>query len=227
MRKFLRSLISGKKFARICMFLFASSANLLNAATTADGPTSPMPGDSIAQEVNVNSGPTTGGNTVTITGTGFSSSNTIVFFGDTPGTNVVVLSDTMLTVTVPPGDQGTVEVTVSTPFGVTPVISAGEYTYLSLTPLPPSNFNGVIKKDIFLNLPRLVLKATWDAAPSPDVVAYRIYDNQTLVEEITADSPLIFIDCLHSSKQVLHYQLVAVDSAGVESTPVRIRLISG
>lgn len=220
MRRFFRSLISGKNFARTCMFLFASSANLLNAATiTAGGP----PPASIQLSV---SGPITGGNTVTITGTNFSG-NTMVFFGDTPGTDVVVLSDTMLTVTVPPGDQGTVEVTVSTPSGITPIISAGDYTYALLAPLAPSNFNGAIKQEKFLNLPRLVLKATWDASPSSDIVAYRIYNNQMLVEEITADSSLVFIDCLHSTMQAIHYQLVAVDSAGVESTPVRIRLISG
>lgn len=221
MRRFFRSLISGKNFARTCMFLFASSASLLNAATiTAGGP----PPASIQLPV---SGPTTGGNTVIITGTNFISGNTMVFFGDTPGTNVVVHSDIMLTVTVPPGAQGTVEVTVSTPSGITPVISAGDYTYVLLAPLAPSNFNGAIKQEKFLNLPRLVLKATWDASPSSDVVAYRIYNNQMLVEEITADSSLVFIDCLHSTMQATHYQLVAVDSAGVESTPVRIRLISG
>jgi hypothetical protein len=92
---------------------------------------------------------------------------------------------------------------------------------------PPSNFTGVIKKDKFLNLTKLVLNATWDPSPSSDIVAYRIYNNQTLIEQITADSPLVFTDCLHSTKQARHYQLVAVDSAGDESIPVRISITNG
>ncbi|RLP86833.1 LPXTG cell wall anchor domain-containing protein [Micromonospora sp. CV4] len=60
-------------------------------------------------------GPTTGGTTVTITGTGLGAA-TGVNFGDTPGTNVVVdPSGTSLTVVTPPGAPGTVDVTVLIP----------------------------------------------------------------------------------------------------------------
>ncbi len=75
-------------------------------------------------------GPATGGNTITITGTGFLSSNTTVNFGATPATNVVVVSDTQITATAPAG-TGIVDVTVTTPFGTTPVVPADAYTYLS------------------------------------------------------------------------------------------------
>lgn len=80
-------------------------------------------------QINPTSGPTTGGNTVTITGTSFLSSNTTVFFGATPATNVVVVSDTTITVTAPPG-VSTVDVTVVTPFGTTPIVPADQYTYI-------------------------------------------------------------------------------------------------
>lgn len=172
-----------------------------------------------------NSGPTTGGNTITITGDSFISSNTQVFFGTVPGTNVQIISNTELTVTVPPG-TGTVDVTVSTPFGITPIVSADEYTYIQVAPLPPSNFIGVVTKNKFLNLTELVLRATWSPSPSLDVVTYRIYRNQSLVEEVNADAPLVFKTRLHSAQQARHYRLTAVNSAGLESTPVRISIVN-
>lgn len=70
-----------------------------------------------------------GGNTITITGTNFLSSNTTVLFGTTPGLNVVVVSDTEITVTVPPG-IGIVDVSVTTNFGTTPIVPADQYTYM-------------------------------------------------------------------------------------------------
>jgi hypothetical protein len=76
------------------------------------------------------SGPVTGGNTVTITGTGFLSSNTTVNFGSTPATNVVVVSDTQITATAPASTGGPADVTVTTPFGTTPIVPADDYTYL-------------------------------------------------------------------------------------------------
>ncbi len=72
----------------------------------------------------------TGGNTVTITGTGFLSSNTTVNFGGTPATNVVVVSDTQITATAPASTGGPADVTVTTPFGTTPIVPADDYTYL-------------------------------------------------------------------------------------------------
>lgn len=62
-----------------------------------------------------NEGPSTGGTTVTITGTGLGGA-TGVNFGNTPGTNLVVdPSGTSLTVVTPPGTPGTVDVTVLIP----------------------------------------------------------------------------------------------------------------
>ncbi|KAB1940292.1 LPXTG cell wall anchor domain-containing protein [Micromonospora sp. ALFpr18c] len=62
-----------------------------------------------------NTGPTTGGTTVTVTGTGFTGA-TEVTFGDTSGTNLVVdPSGTSLTVVTPPGQVGPVDVAVLIP----------------------------------------------------------------------------------------------------------------
>lgn len=80
--------------------------------------------------VSPTSGPTAGGNTVTVSGTGFAAGDT-VDFGSNPGTNVSVSSDgTSLTVTAPAGTAGTTDVTVIDPTaGVSATSTADQYTY--------------------------------------------------------------------------------------------------
>ncbi|MGE0570888.1 MAG: IPT/TIG domain-containing protein, partial [Dehalococcoidia bacterium] len=67
-------------------------------------------------EVSPKKGPTAGGNTVTITGSGFAptgGATVTVLFGTTPGTVVTVTSNTQLTVTAPARGAGTSSVTVT------------------------------------------------------------------------------------------------------------------
>ena len=77
-------------------------------------------------------GPTAGGNTVIISGTGFSAtaaSNTVKF-----GSNIATVagaSPTSLTVTAPGGAAGTVDVTVTTSLGTSPTGVADKYTYVT------------------------------------------------------------------------------------------------
>ena len=78
--------------------------------------------------VTPNAGSTTGGQTVTITGTNFTGA-TAVRFGTTAATNLTVVSDAQLTATVPAHAAGTVNVTVTTPAGNSPAVSADKYTY--------------------------------------------------------------------------------------------------
>src|SRR5439155_25949852 len=59
-------------------------------------------------------GSTAGGTSVTLTGCGFTGA-TSVHFGAAAGTNVVVVSDTKITVTSPAHAAGVVDVTVTTP----------------------------------------------------------------------------------------------------------------
>lgn len=174
------------------------------------------------------SGTSAGGNTVTITGSSFISSNTQVFFGSTPATDVVVVSNTVITVTVPPGMMGTtVDVTVVTPFGVTPIVDADRYTYLEsplLVPEPPTKFFGVIKKNVFLNKTSYALKATWKASTTENVVFYRIFKHGRLVHEVPAWKNLQFEVSVKSKDSGDSYEIAAVSSDDFESERVRIRI---
>ena len=76
------------------------------------------------------SGPTAGGNTVTINGTGFTGA-TNVKFGNTAATGVTVVSDTRITATAPAGSAGTVDVRVTTSGGTSATGAPDQYTYVA------------------------------------------------------------------------------------------------
>ena len=119
--------------------------------TTPGGTSNPLPYTYAATPavtgVSPQFGPATGGNTVTVTGSGLALA-TQAHFGANAATGLTVNSDTQLTVTAPPG-TGTVVVTVTTPGG-TSTVGPGDpyYTYLndpvinSLTPNHGSELGG-------------------------------------------------------------------------------------
>jgi len=83
-------------------------------------------------------GPAIGGNTVTITGTGFKNrfSDAVVdlAFGTIPATSFTVNNNTQITATVPPGAAGTVDIVMTARSGAgdapVPTSPADQYTYL-------------------------------------------------------------------------------------------------
>ncbi|MFF3861276.1 OmpL47-type beta-barrel domain-containing protein [Streptomyces sp. NPDC002209] len=68
-------------------------------------------------------------NTVTVRGTEFPTSGTTVKFGSVAATNVSVSGPEELTAQVPPQARGTVDVTVTTPNGTSPITAADQFTY--------------------------------------------------------------------------------------------------
>ncbi len=72
-------------------------------------------------------GPGSGGTSVTLTGSGLSAA-TAVTFGAAPAASFTVGSDTELTAVSPAG-SGTVDVTVTTPLGVSPTVPSDRFTY--------------------------------------------------------------------------------------------------
>ena len=102
-------------------FSDSSSADLFTYGSGAAAPT--VTGISPA------SGAAGGGDTVTVTGTGFTSA-TSVQFGSVAATNLSIVSDTQLTVTSPPPNaSGTVDVTVTTSTGTSAISAADQFTY--------------------------------------------------------------------------------------------------
>jgi hypothetical protein len=86
-------------------------------------------------------GPTAGGTTVTITGTGFAGA-TSVTFGATPATGFTVISNSAITATAPAGSAGTVDVRVTTVGGASATSAADQFTYVaqpSITGLSPAS----------------------------------------------------------------------------------------
>ncbi len=82
--------------------------------------------------INPNQGPTTGGTSVTITGSGFSGA-TAVSFGTMPAASFVVTSSTTIVAVSPPG-TGAVDVTVTAPQGTSAVSPADVFTYFVSRP---------------------------------------------------------------------------------------------
>ena len=73
-------------------------------------------------------GPSSGGTTVTINGTGFTGA-TKVSFGADAGTAMSVVSSTQITTTSPAHTAGKVNIKVTTPAGTSPAVTGDHYTY--------------------------------------------------------------------------------------------------
>ncbi len=90
-------------------------------------------------------GRVSGGNTVTITGSGFTGA-TAVNFGATPAASFAVVNDSKLTAVPPPASPGTVGVTVTSPQGSSVATPGAHYGYSSgptVTSIPPIGAPGV------------------------------------------------------------------------------------
>jgi len=80
--------------------------------------------------VSPNQGPTTGGTSVTITGTNFIGT-TAVKFGANNATSFTINSATQITATSPAGTVGTVDIRVTTPAGTSAISANDQFTYTS------------------------------------------------------------------------------------------------
>ncbi len=102
--------------------------------TAQSSPPPPPPAPSITS-ISPTTGSTSGGTTVTITGDNLSGV-AYVFFGSTEATSFTVISSTEIQATSPAESAGTVNMTVTSPGGTSPVTSADQFTYTSPTPTP-------------------------------------------------------------------------------------------
>ncbi len=80
--------------------------------------------------LSVAAGPSSGGTSVTITGTGFTGA-TQVDFGPTPAASFAVVSDTSITAVSPTAPPGTVDVTVTGPGGTGATVPLDRFTFVA------------------------------------------------------------------------------------------------
>ena len=96
--------------------------------------TAPPPAPMVSG-ISPNSGPSSGGTLVTITGSGFTNA-TGVKFGINSTAGFSIVNDTQMTVASPAGQQGTVDVVVSSTTGSSAVTAADQFTYNTPAALP-------------------------------------------------------------------------------------------
>jgi hypothetical protein len=112
----------------------AASGTVSVTVTTAGGTTSGIgytysaPAGPAVTARTPTTGLTTGGDTVTVLGSGFTAA-TAVTFGSTAALSFQVLSDSALLAVVPAGSAGTVHITVTTAGGTSSTSTSDQYTY--------------------------------------------------------------------------------------------------
>jgi hypothetical protein len=91
--------------------------------------------------VTPNSGSTAGGTSVTIMGSGFTGA-TAVYFGSVAATSFTVNGNSSITAVAPAEAAGTVNVTITTAYGTSAIVSADQFTYYEtpvVTGISPSS----------------------------------------------------------------------------------------
>ncbi|HVG20246.1 MAG TPA: IPT/TIG domain-containing protein [Blastocatellia bacterium] len=113
---------------------------------TAPGP-APAP---TINSINPSSGTTSGGTSLTITGTGFSPGARVTI-GGVAATSVIVVSSTSITAITPSHAEGLVSVSVTNSDGQSATRS-NAYTYIAAAPVAPSNLTAIAISDSQINL---------------------------------------------------------------------------
>jgi hypothetical protein len=115
-----------------------TTANGTSAVVAADRFTSvtpPPPPAPTVTSVSPSSGPSAGGTTVTVKGTGFNGA-TKVLFGSVPASSFSVSSSTKITAVSPAEAAGAHDVTITTPSGTSSAVTADQFTSVAPPPAP-------------------------------------------------------------------------------------------
>ena len=119
-----------RRLLAVVVAVFLTLAGLLAPVTPAQAATKPK-----VTGISITSGNLQGGETLTIRGTGFKKVKRVLF-GTVRATNVKVKSSKRITVTVPPGQAGVVDVRVVTKKGTSKRTTRAKYRYLAAEPAP-------------------------------------------------------------------------------------------
>ncbi len=129
-----------------------------------------------------NSGSTTGGGSVQITGRNFLRI-TQVLFGSTPATSFRVVNPDLIIATVPPRAAGVVDVRVSGVHGLSPIRPAGRFTYHGGT-APGGGSGGLLLEEVFEGVVPALLVPVLPRDSVP-----RLVGRPTLTEQPVAPPP--------------------------------------
>jgi hypothetical protein len=124
---------------RACLPLAGAVFAVLLCAVGLEGKAQAQSSEPTVTNVNPNTGPTSGGTSVTITGTNFFSV-TAVSFGSNAAASFTVNSPTQITATSPAG-VGTVDVTVTTAGGTSATSTADQFAYVPAPAPTVTNIN--------------------------------------------------------------------------------------
>jgi len=143
-----------------------------------------------------NSGPLSGGTTVTISGANFTGVSAVTF-GDTAATSFSVDSLTRIRAVAPPHTAGTVGVRVTTSVGTSADTPADDFTYTAFP--PPSQFSDVgSNHPYYLQINDLaargIINGFADGTFKPDAVVMRQQFAKTLVLPVTDSVTCPFVD---------------------------------
>jgi hypothetical protein len=131
-------------------------------------------------------GPSLGGTTVNVIGTGFTGATSVIF-GTAEATNVTVVNANLVTAVSPPGN-GVVDVSVTTPAGTSPPTPADQFTYPPLptvTGLSPTSGTAAGGTPVTITGTNFTAPATVDFGTNNPATNVIVVNAST----VTADSP--------------------------------------
>ncbi len=89
---------------------------------------------------------------------------------------------------------------------------------------PPVSIKATVKKCQWVNRSIYHLMIQWQAPDDTNVLYYRVYHKGRVVEEVSAQAPLIYRTCLKSKKALQGYAIAAVYPNNLESTQVKVKV---
>jgi hypothetical protein len=169
-----------------------------------------------------NRGPDQGGNTITITG-GYFSGVTSVHFGNIVSPFFTATSNSTIEAVVPQAaGETTVDVSVTTLNGTSPISPDDQYTYAQ--PLPPSHFKGKITRRKGYHKHKYTLDSHWKPSKSSNIQLYRIYKRSNVVKTIRLNSKRKYQAHLLLKTFSKKYSITAVDTAQIESAHKKLKI---
>jgi hypothetical protein len=183
----------------------------------------------IVEEVSPATGYTTGGTSVTVTGSGFSEA-TALDFGGVAASAVTINADTSITAISPPGPAGAVDVTVTTPGGTSTPNAADLFTYTVDQTIPNSEpcTPGCTTNTVSTPLDQTSVSVTGASGDSnPDATTNLLVNTATLSCGVSKTHDYDFataVSTLSTTDFAPHQVLTVTETVGDEPSTVGVKV---